>query len=100
VIAGRPVIVGGTSVAAPLWAGLIARINQGLGKRAGYFNPILYRRIGPAGFFREIVSGNNAVRGVPGYQAGPGWNACAGWGTPDGSHLLSAFRLLLDSRTK
>jgi len=35
---------GGTSATAPLWAALIARINQGLGARVGYLNPLLYQR--------------------------------------------------------
>jgi len=95
---GQRVVMGGTAAVAPLWAGLIARINQGLGRRVGYFNPTLYTRIGPAGVFREIVDGNNSAGDVVGYQAGPGWNPCAGWGAPDGTHLLMAFRLLGDSR--
>ncbi len=46
---GRYTIVGGTSIAAPLWAGLIALINQGVGRNIGYINPALYSTIGPAG---------------------------------------------------
>ena len=91
---GAWVILSGTGAAASLWAGLIARINQGLGRRIGFMNPLLYSRIGPAGFFREIVEGNNSVGSSPGYEAGPGWNPCCGWGAPDGAHLLSAFKLL------
>ena len=33
---------GGTSAVAPLWAGLIARINQKLGGRVGFINPQIY----------------------------------------------------------
>ena len=91
---GEWVVIGGTAAVAPLWAGLIARINQGLGRRVGYINPALYTRIGPAGVLREIVTANNSAGGVVGYQAGPGWNPCTGWGSPDGAHLLSAFKLL------
>lgn len=73
---------------------VIARINEGLGSRIGFINPLLYTRIGPAGFFREVVEGNNSVGSAPGYNASSGWNPCCGWGAPDGAHLLSAFRLL------
>jgi len=87
-------VLSGTGAAASLWAGLVARINEGLGRPIGFINPLLYTRIGPAGFFREVVEGNNSVGSAPGYNAGPGWNPCCGWGSPDGAHLLSAFTLL------
>ena len=35
VYAGKTIVVGGTSAVAPLWAGLIARMNQKLGKPVG-----------------------------------------------------------------
>ncbi len=35
--------VGGTSAVAPLWAGLIARVNQQVGKPVGFINPLLYK---------------------------------------------------------
>jgi hypothetical protein len=91
---GTWAVLSGTGAAASLWAGLIARINEGLGRRIGFINPLLYTRIGPAGFFREVVEGNNSMGSAPGYEAGSGWNPCCGWGVPDGAHLLSAFRLL------
>ncbi len=77
---GRTTVIGGTSSAAPLWAALIARINQSLGKRAGYFNPLLYSDGGSV--LRDIVIGNNGA-----YSAGPGWDACTGYGSPDGTRL-------------
>ena len=39
---GDNAVVGGTSAVAPLWAGLIALLNQGLGKPVGFLNPTLY----------------------------------------------------------
>ena len=39
---GQDTVVGGTSAVAPLWAGLIARLNQALGKPVGFLNPTLY----------------------------------------------------------
>lgn len=41
--------IGGTSATAPMWAGLIARLNQLLGTPLGFLNPILYRNW-PPGF--------------------------------------------------
>jgi kumamolisin len=85
--------IGGTSAVAPLWAGLIALINQALGTPVGYFNPLLYTKLGPAGVCRDITSGNNDITGhIGGYPAHPGWDACTGWGSPDGAKLLSALQ--------
>ena len=69
---GQSVTVGGTSAVAPLWAGLIARINQTLGHNAGFINPILYQN---QQAFNDITSGSNGD-----YQAGPGWDPCTGPG--------------------
>ncbi len=91
-VAGSVQAIGGTSISAPIWAGLVALINQGLGHNLGYFNPRLYTRIGPAGILRPVLKGNNSVGKVKGYQAGPGWNAVSGWGTPDGKALLEWLR--------
>lgn len=83
---GDSTVIGGTSAVAPLWAGLVARINQSLGKPVGYVNPLLYSA-NAAQTFRDITSGNNG-----GYSAGPGWDPCTGLGTPNGSALLSALK--------
>lgn len=91
---GHPIVGGGTSASAPLWAGLIARLNQGLGHRVGFLNPLLYRLVirEKAEIIRAITLGNNC-----GYEAAPGkrWNACTGLGCPDGTRLLSALSNLL-----
>lgn len=81
--------LGGTSAVAPLWAALIARINQGLGRVCGYLNPALYAIAMQPGqkVFRGIVAGTNGA-----YTASPGWNACAGLGSVDGTALLEALR--------
>src|SRR5262249_26255494 len=50
--------MGGTSVGAPLWAALVARLNEGLGARCGFLNPILYRRCAD-GVLRDIRVGTN-----------------------------------------
>jgi kumamolisin len=83
---GQPDVIGGTSAVAPLWAGLIARLNQKLQTPVGYANPLLYGAAAKAGAFHDITSGNNGA-----YTAGPGWDACSGLGTPIGTALLSAL---------
>jgi kumamolisin len=78
---GKEGTIGGTSAVAPLWAGLIAILNQKLPKPLGFVNPLLYT-VASAGL-HDITSGNNGQ-----YQAGAGWDACTGWGSPDGARLL------------
>jgi kumamolisin len=82
---GATQVIGGTSAAAPLWAGLIALLNQSLGKNVGFVNPKLYA-IAPDPL-HDITQGNNGA-----YSAGPGWDACTGLGSPDGSQLLAALQ--------
>ena len=86
-------VVGGTSAVAPLWAGLIARINQQLGKPVGLLNPLIYGSAVSGAGFRDITSGNNDVTGgqIGGYSSGPGWDACTGWGSPNGAALAAAL---------
>jgi kumamolisin len=79
--------VGGTSAVAPLWASLIACINQSLGTRSGLINPLLYSIPANAAALHDITQGNNGA-----YQAGPGWNPCTGLGSPDGQKLLLALQ--------
>jgi len=87
-------VFGGTSAVAPLWAGLIALINQKLGTPVGYLNPLLYGPISAvSGALRDITTGNNDMTGsVGGYQSGPGWDACTGLGTPNGTVLANALQ--------
>jgi kumamolisin len=90
-IDGRDGVIGGTSAVAPLWAGLVALLNEKLGKPVGYLNPVLYGL--PEGVFRDIDQGDNDVsrQGKP-YKAGPGWDACTGLGSPNGAALLEALQ--------
>jgi kumamolisin len=82
---GQNQVIGGTSAVAPLWAGLIALINQQMGKPVGFVQPALYQMIGTTSF-HEIIKGNN-----DGYQAGPNWNPCTGLGSPNGEAILKAL---------
>ena len=94
VINGSPAQpVGGTSAVAPLYAGLVARINGNNGFPAGYLNTLLYSL--PASAFRDIVGApgpaNNGFSRVEGYPAGPGWDACTGLGSVKGQALQTAI---------
>jgi kumamolisin len=77
---------GGTSAVAPLWAALIAQLNQHLGTPAGYFNPLLYEALDPS-VFNDVARGSNGA-----YRARKrAWDACTGHGTPRGRALLDAL---------
>ncbi len=76
---GQDMVIGGTSAVAPLWAGLIARINAQKGSRVGFVNPKLYQSTGA---MNDILTGNNGD-----YEASTGWDACTGLGSPIGSRI-------------
>jgi kumamolisin len=76
--------IGGTSAVAPLWAGLVALLNQSLGKSVGFLQPRLYGEA--SGTFNDITVGD-----IGSYKAGPGWDPCTGLGSPNGNALLQAL---------
>jgi len=90
---GHEMIVGGTSAAAPLWAGLIAGINETLTKDVGYLNSLLYLDVNSDAFV-DITEGSNGK-----WRAGTGWDACTGLGRPRGDVLLCELRRLRGSST-
>jgi kumamolisin len=81
---GQAAVVGGTSAVAPLWAALIALLNQQRGSNIGFANPTLYQNAENG--FNDITKGNNGS-----YSAGPGWDACTGLGSPNGNQLSQIF---------
>lgn len=80
---GTAQVVGGTSAVAPLWAGLVARINALQARPAGYLNARVY---GASGAFNDITQGSNG-----GFSATKGWDACTGLGSPNGRKIAAAF---------
>src|SRR5216684_3822094 len=79
------IVVGGTSGAAPLWAGSTALINEYLQKqqksRLGFANPVLYglqNAQQPFPPFHDVTSGTNLY-----YPATTGYDEASGWGSPD-----------------
>ena len=90
---GHLVNVGGTSCAAPLWAGFTALVNQqavAAGKSTvGFMNPALYAIGKGANFnndFHDVMSGNN---GSPNFPAVAGYDLVTGWGSPKGQALIN-----------
>ncbi|THD58058.1 S53 family peptidase [Phenylobacterium sp.] len=81
---GQDTVIGGTSAVAPLWAGLIARINAASGARAGFINPALYKS--PQAL-HDITVGDNGA-----FEAAKGWDACTGLGTPNGAAVAAALK--------
>jgi kumamolisin len=83
---GQSMVIGGTSAVAPLWSGLIALLNQKLGKRLGFVQPALYGMSKTAKGFHDITAGSNGA-----FSAGPGWDPASGLGSPSGQNLLSGL---------
>jgi kumamolisin len=83
---GQRFVIGGTSAVAPLLAGLVALLNQQIGKSIGFWNSILYSELNTKSV-RDISSGNNGT-----YAAAKGWDACTGVGAPVGTSMLAALK--------
>ena len=86
---------GGTSAAAPQWAGIVALADQDAHRSLGFINAGLYR-IGAGSqyhrAFHDVTTGSNSVvlpngAKLTGYRAGPGWDPVSGWGSPDAQVL-------------
>jgi len=87
-------VVGGTSAAAPSFAGLMALVAQNAAVRQGNANVAFYslaskQRAGGAPVFHDIISGNNSVPGQTGFNAAMGYDEATGLGSVDASVLVS-----------
>ncbi len=86
---GQTIGVGGSSLTGPVWAGLIAIINQARAKAGlptvGLLGPRIYPLIG-TGAFKDITVGSNGA-----YNAGAGYDLCSGVGSPNVTALIQAF---------
>ena len=82
---GQNLLIGGTSAVAPLYAGLIALLNQKLGTPIGFVNPLLYGKHA-AGSYSDITAGSNGA-----YAAAEGWDACTGLGRIIGTRLFDSL---------
>jgi kumamolisin len=87
IVDGKASVIGGTSAVAPLWAGLIALLNEQLGTTVGWLHPRLYGTIAQHKALHDVTSGTNDA-----YRAQTGWDACTGLGTPNGQAILEALK--------
>lgn len=102
---GSFTVVGGTSVASPTFAGILALINQQLGSPGfGNVNPNLYSfAAGSSSPFHDVTTGNNLVPCTSGtlncpagttqigFSAGPGYDQVTGLGSVDAGKLATAW---------
>jgi kumamolisin len=84
---------GGTSFAAPMWAGYIALVNQQLANNSdspiGFINPTIYAENITSAYatdFHDITSGTSGS-----YSATTGYDLVTGWGSPNGTGLINAL---------
>lgn len=89
---GCQVGYGGTSFAAPMWAGYMALVNQqnvaNGSSTLGFLNPSLYTVGGGSNYgntFNDVTSGSN------GYPALTGYDLATGLGSPKGQALIDAL---------
>jgi hypothetical protein len=90
---------GGTSCAAPLWAGFCALVNQqsvaASGTTVGFLNPALYAIAHGTNYnacFHDITTGNNIGANTPGlFNAVTNYDLATGLGTPNGTNLINAL---------
>lgn len=96
---GQEIPSGGTSAAAPLWAGYLALANQQAAlagqPSVGFINPVVYA-VGQgssyASAFHDIRTGNNTNPASPtAFYAVTGYDLCTGWGTPSSKALINAL---------
>ncbi len=86
----------GTSIAAPIWSGIVKLIDQLNGARSGNINSRLYQlgALGDAAKsgLRDVSAGNNSFGGVSGFSALRGYDQASGWGTPDINVFVTSFQ--------
>ncbi len=85
--------LGGTSFAAPMWAGYLALANQQAAANGapplGFINPTIYAQNITAGYatdFHDVASGTSGS-----FSAAPGYDLVTGWGSPNGTGLINAL---------
>ncbi|KAF7587093.1 hypothetical protein BBP40_007732 [Aspergillus hancockii] len=93
---GKFLKVYGTSASAPVFASIIAMINDArlnAGKQTvGFVNPVLYAN---PHVLNDVVNGTNYdCTEQPAYRASPGWDPVTGLGTPDFGRMLELFMRL------
>ena len=96
---GSRSVFGGTSCAAPLWAGFSALANQQAAANGkpgvGFINSAIYAIAAGSSYaacFHDVTTGNNTWSGSPNlFYAAAGYDLCTGLGTPAGQSLINAL---------
>ena len=92
---------GGTSIAAPMWAGVSRLIAQAANKNPRLPNPrlsnmdsIIYKLdpSGTAAGLRDVTVGNNAFENVGGFSAAAGYDLATGWGTASVATFVNTYK--------
>ncbi len=85
-------LVGGTSEATPIFAGVVALADQYGDTHLGDINPALYRLATQHdNGIIDVTSGNNSFADVTGFEAKPGYDLASGWGTVDVAKFVPAL---------
>ncbi len=100
-------ILGGTSEATPIFAGLVALASQQAGHPLGNLGHALYTlgaqsrlKNGPLNpGILDVTTGNNTFGNVAGYAARPGYDLASGWGTVDGARFVPALAQAAGARS-
>lgn len=81
---------GGTSESSPLFAGLVAVMDQAVGGNVGLLNPFLYSLYSSATRYDKAFSQVTFGYNVP-WVTGPGYNLVTGLGSPNFGELASMY---------
>jgi subtilase family serine protease len=86
-------IVGGTSEASPLFAGVVSLATQKAHHNLGSLDPVLYKLAGngKANGIVDVTSGNNSYNGVVGFNAKKGYDLASGLGTVNAAKFVPAL---------
>jgi len=109
VVGGIYQLVGGTSMASPLWAGIVSILNSHsikiTGNTLGFLNPLLYKMAKECpDCFNDITVGNNKCTSsvctdqCKGFQAACGWDPVTGLGSPQFGNMLQYITKLLKKK--
>ena len=106
---GQPNLVGGTSAAAPVFAGILPLLNQHVQKNgAGNINAAVYGlALSSPAMFHDVVNNSNivpcesgspdCVKGTLGYTAGFGYDLATGLGSVDANNLVGGWTAALSA---
>lgn len=101
---GTPDVAGGTSFGAPIFAGVLAILNQrAQANGLGNVNPEIYSLAATdySSVFHDTTNGNNQIpckigstgcsSSPIGFSAGPGYDLASGWGSIDAANFVNAY---------